>query len=83
MPVPRDPFANREVAGSPDARPLRSLPHEPGIYQFLDKAGTIIYVGKAKNLRNRVSSYFNKTDHESGKTRRSRKGSARGPIATN
>lgn len=48
---------------------LRSLPHEPGIYQFLDKAGTIIYVGKAKNLRNRVSSYFNKTDHESGKTR--------------
>lgn len=34
------------------------LPHLPGVYQFFDSAGTIIYVGKAKSLRNRVGSYF-------------------------
>ena len=34
------------------------LPLSPGVYQFLDKNGTIIYVGKAKSLRKRVSSYF-------------------------
>lgn len=38
-----------------------SLPETPGIYQFLDRSGTIIYVGKAKNLKRRVSSYFNRT----------------------
>lgn len=38
-----------------------SLPDEPGIYQYLDKSGTVIYVGKAKNLKRRVSSYFNRT----------------------
>lgn len=37
---------------------LENLPPNPGIYQFKDKAGKIIYVGKAKNLRNRVRSYF-------------------------
>jgi excinuclease ABC subunit C len=37
---------------------VRTLPTEPGIYQFIDVAGQIIYVGKAKNLRKRVSSYF-------------------------
>ncbi len=37
------------------------LPYSPGIYQFLDSKGTIIYIGKAKSLRKRVSSYFNKT----------------------
>ncbi|AFN76064.1 excinuclease ABC subunit C [Melioribacter roseus P3M-2] len=37
---------------------LESLPNLPGIYQFLDKNGKVIYVGKAKNLRNRVRSYF-------------------------
>lgn len=45
-----------------------NLPDSPGIYQYLDKEGTIIYVGKAKNLKRRVSSYFNR-EHEAGKTR--------------
>jgi excinuclease ABC subunit C len=40
---------------------LQTLPEKPGIYQYFDKAGTIIYVGKAKNLKKRVGSYFNKT----------------------
>jgi len=41
---------------------LRKLPDFPGIYQFLDSTGEIIYIGKAKNLKNRVKSYFRKTD---------------------
>ncbi|MBU1089828.1 excinuclease ABC subunit UvrC [Patescibacteria group bacterium] len=39
---------------------LRKLPTSPGIYQFLDSAGEILYIGKAKNLKNRVKSYFQK-----------------------
>lgn len=38
---------------------VNSLTEEPGCYQYLDKDGKIIYVGKAKNLKRRVSSYFN------------------------
>ena len=45
-----------------------NLPETPGIYQYLNAEGTIIYVGKAKNLKRRVSSYFNR-EHEPGKTR--------------
>lgn len=45
-----------------------NLPTGPGIYQYLNKEGTIIYVGKAKNLKRRVYSYFSK-EHESAKTR--------------
>lgn len=45
-----------------------NLPDSPGIYQYLNAEGTIIYVGKAKNLKRRVSSYFNR-DHPNGKTR--------------
>ena len=44
-----------------------SLPDEPGIYQFFDKQGTIIYIGKAKRLKRRVASYF-KINHDSRKT---------------
>ena len=43
---------------------LPSLPHAPGCYLFSDGTGTIIYVGKAKDIRKRVASYFQKTDHD-------------------
>lgn len=45
-----------------------NLPESPGIYQYLNDEGIIIYVGKAKNLKRRVSSYFNR-EHGPGKTR--------------
>lgn len=53
--------------------PLREqvalLPFSPGVYQFLDRSGTIIYVGKAKSLRKRVSSYFVQSKEHSAKVR--------------
>ncbi len=47
----------------------KSLPEQPGIYQFYDKNGIIIYVGKAKNLKKRVSSYFNRKKYDSYKVK--------------
>lgn len=46
---------------------LKTLPEQPGVYQYFNEQGKIIYVGKAKNLKKRVNSYFNKV-HEDGKT---------------
>ena len=46
---------------------VSNLPESPGCYQYLDDTGTIIYVGKAKNLKRRVSSYFNR-EHDNLKT---------------
>ncbi len=47
---------------------INSLPHKPGVYKFFDKDANIIYIGKAKDLRKRVASYFSKT-HDNAKTR--------------
>ena len=48
---------------------LADIPHKPGVYQYWDAEGILIYIGKAKDLRNRVGSYFNKDNQMNGKTR--------------
>ncbi len=46
---------------------LKTVPENPGVYQYLDEFGSVIYVGKARNLQRRVSSYFNRYDDHSSK----------------
>lgn len=48
---------------------LADIPHKPGVYQYFDAEGTLIYIGKAKDLRNRVGSYFNQDNQMNGKTK--------------
>ena len=48
---------------------LKNIPRKAGVYQFSDVEGKVIYVGKAKNLKSRISSYFNKITFESAKTK--------------
>jgi len=51
----------------PETINLRQVPTSPGVYQFKNEQGTIIYIGKAKNLRNRVRSYFQKNKYHTPK----------------
>lgn len=54
---------------APVTKKLKLLPDAPGVYKYFDKTGKIIYIGKAKNLKNRVRSYFSKQRYENVKTK--------------
>ena len=56
------------MAHPPVVLQVSTLPDTPGVYQYYDKNGQLLYIGKAKNLKKRVASYFNKT-HDNARTR--------------
>ena len=59
---------SKDKDSKPYEAKLKSLPDAPGVYKYFDKNGDIIYIGKAKSLKKRVSSYFNKQKYENRKT---------------
>lgn len=63
-------FSNKSPLSSELERKLAHLPAKPGVYQFKDRTGKIIYVGKAKVLRHRVRSYFQESRPLDAKTAR-------------
>lgn len=62
------PTQNRAEHGARMLEAAKQAPQDPGVYLMKDPAGTILYVGKAKNLKNRLSSYFQRIPHETPRT---------------
>jgi excinuclease ABC subunit C len=68
MPDPAPLPESSHTSADPMARlkeKLRRLPHRPGVYLMRDRFGSILYIGKAKDLKKRVSSYFQRGSHDS------------------
>ena len=64
--APNSPDSPRAVDRFDSREFLATLTEAPGVYRMLDAAGAVLYVGKAKNLKKRVDSYFSKSGHSPG-----------------